>query len=227
MATKRASIDKWWRNEGVRGETFRTKAELENRIRSIVAKYPLEQYMESDDAAFLTAVFQRHYGWEIKRGCGVGYYFTRTVTAWTGPTTGIWIKRTDGTEVDISWVVALMPGGAPSAVLQLATAARYEIVDQRNAASNAVAWGAPCPLCGEPLTTDRHVDHKPPKTFKALLEDWLTTVGLSHADIETKEVGVADAQFANRALGSKWAEYHRLHAELRVIHKHENLARAA
>lgn len=209
------------------GETFRTKAELENRIRGIVAKYPLEQHMESGDAEFLTAVFQRHFGWDIKRGCGVHAYFTRVVTAWTGQTTCIWIKRTDGTETDISWVVALMPGGAPSAVLKLTTAARYEVVDQRNAAGDAVPYGSPCPICGEPLTSGRHVDHKPPKTFKALLEDWLAAVGMSHEDIATEEVGDADAQFVDRNLGSKWAEYHRQNAELRVIHKHENLARAA
>jgi hypothetical protein len=225
VTARKSSINKWWKTDGVLGEHFRTKAELENRIRGIVAKYPLETHMGADDAAFLTAIFQRHYGWDIKRGCGVQTYFTRTVTAWTGPTTGIWIKRTDGSEVDISWVVALMPGGAPSGVLLVSTAARYEVVDQRNAASNAVAWGAPCPICGEPLFDGRHVDHRPPKTFKALLESWLESVGLTHEEVKTEEVGVADAQFVDRELGLQWAEYHRANAELRVIHKHEKLAR--
>lgn len=226
MKTKRSG-DKWWRDEGVAGEAFATKAGLETRIRGIVAKYQLESAMDAGDTAFLSDVFKRHYGWETKRGSGVLAYFTRTVVAWTGPTTGIWIRRADGSEVDISWVVALMPGGAPSAVLKASTAARYEIVEQRNKASSAVPWGAGCPVCGEPLLSDRHVDHRPPKTFKALFEDWLEGEGLTHAELDTEEVGVADAQFVNRGLGSKWAAYHQQHADLRVIHKHENLARVA
>jgi hypothetical protein len=226
MTTKR-SVNKWWRDEGVLGEIFATKAALETRIRGIVASYPLETEMAQADADFLSAVFSRHYGWELKRGCGVQAYFTRTVVAWTGPTTGIWIRRTDGSEIDISWVVALMPGGAPSAVLKAATAARYEIVEQRNKASSAVPWGAECPVCGEPLMSDRHVDHRPPKTFKALFEEWLGSEGVTHEILETEEVGVADAQFVDRGLGSKWAAYHQQHADLRVIHKHENLARVA
>lgn len=226
MTTKRA-VNKWWRDEGVCGEIFTTKAALENRIRGIVASYPLETEMAQADADFLSEVFKRHYGWELKRGCGVKSYFTRTVYAWSGTTTGICIRRTDGSEIDISWVVALMPGGAPSAVLKAATAARYEVVEQRNTASSSVPYGAPCPICGEPLHANRHVDHRPPKTFKALFEEWLAVEGLAHDDLATEEVGVADAQFVDRQLGARWAGYHQQHAVLRVIHKHENLARVA
>lgn len=227
MAVRKQSTDKWWRTEGVAGEFFRTKAELEARIRGIVAKYPHEADMEPKDVAFLSAVLSRHYDWAAKSGAGVAGYCTRAFTAWSGTSTGLVLKRVDGSEVDISWVVALMPGGATSAVLNAMSAARYEVVDQRNEASASVALGAPCPICGNPLMTDRHVDHKPPKTFKALFLDWLDAIGMTPDQIEVEDVGVADSRFVSRGLALQWARFHRHHAELRVIHKHENLARAA
>jgi hypothetical protein len=222
------TTDKWWKTSGVAGRLFRTKADLENHIRAIVAKYPLEVYMDGEDVAFMTEVFKHHYRWDDKRGPGVAGMFTRRVYSATGASTGIMLKRIDGSEVDISWVVCLMPGGRPKAKRNLSVAARYEVMPQRNAASHAVPHGAACPLCGQPLLAgDRHVDHAPPHTFEGLLDFWLIEEGLNYEQVEIEDVGVADAQFIDRELAARWQDFHRQHAVLRVIHIHENLRRAA
>lgn len=222
------TTDKWWKTDGVAGRLFRTKADLENHIRSIVAKYPHEKPMAAEDVAFMVEVFKRHYRWGEKRGAGVAGMVTRRVYSATGASTGIVLKRVDGTEVDISWVVCLMPGGRPKPKRDLSVAARYEVLAQRNDASHSVPHGAPCPLCGQPLASgDRHVDHAPPHTFEGLLDFWLIEEGLSYQDIEVEDVGVADAQFTDRLLAARWQEFHREHAVLRVIHIHENLRRVA
>lgn len=228
MRAKKRIATPWWRTEGVLGHFFKTKAELETKVRSIVARYPLETPMEQDDVAFLCRVLEHHYDWQQRVGAGVSTIVTRPFVAWSGTSTGLVLKRVDGTEVDISWVVALMPGGAPSEKLNAVGAARYEVVAQRNAADKNTPVGAACPLCGAPLLAgDRHVDHKPPATFDTLFETWMRLEeGLDYAQIKVEEVGV-DLRFSDRSLAESWASYRKAHAVLRVIHKHENLRRAA
>lgn len=184
---------------------------------------------EPDAASFLLGVLKHHSEWEDKAGCGVAAVLPRCFESWSGATTGLVLRRVDGSEIDISWVVALLPGGKTSAKANVAAAARFEVVAQRDAASHAVPFGAPCPLCGEPLAKgNRHVDHTPPNTFDALLDCWLALEeGISYEDVKLVEVNNTQSQFADRALAQRWAEYHETFAALRVIHKHENLSRGA
>jgi hypothetical protein len=227
MATKRP-VNKWWKTEGVCGELFEKKSDLEQRIRGIVAKYPRESDMSEQDVAFLCAVFAHHHEWDVKQGSGVAGMFTRLHPAWSGPTTGIMIRRTDGSEIDISWVTALQPGGSKTSKGDASRAARFEVVGQRDAVLAAVVKGSPCPICGEPLLWgDIHVDHAPPHTFEALFDFFLIESGLRHSDIRTEDVNVSNCQFTDRALAARWQQYHAEMANLRAIHKHENLARVA
>jgi len=82
----------------------------------------------------------------------------------------------------------------------------------------------PCPICGA-LLQDGHVDHTPPLTLARLLKNWLSAEGLTHADIEIIDAGTKNL-FADRTLGTRWVEYHRVNAKLRLIHPGENLAQS-
>lgn len=221
------TTDKWWKTSGVLGRTFARKSDLEDEIRRIIYSYPLETPVADPDFRFLIDVLKHHAGWLEKSDGGVVAIKPRAYTAWSGTTTGLVLVIADWSEVDISWVVALKPGGMCSAKVNVAAAARFEIVSQRNAASAAVPDGSPCPLCGEPLLKgNRHVDHAPPYSFDRILTEFVELFAGRFENIALVPYDVTQDQFADRDLADTWRDYHGNFAALRVIHKHENLGSA-
>lgn len=214
---------KWWASEGVLGQVFRTKQELEERIRVIANGATLNVPLSPDEQAFLLAVLVHHHDWADKAGVGVAHLEIRNNPGALGSTRGIWIERLDRSEIDISWVVALKPGGQSSAKNDVAAAARREVDDQVKAVRDAQEGGA-CPICGKLLGTGQtHVDHCPPITFDSLLKRWMSGRNLSLADIQIEDKGIYGL-FADRSTASDWQRYHQTHAQLRLIHAHENLS---
>lgn len=99
-----------------------------------------------------------------------------------GSTRGLYIRRVDGSEVDISWVVALKPGGKSSHKESACAAARREILDQTLAARKEQEGGN-CSLCGLPLIDKTHVDHMHPNTFDAIFASFLVGEGLDYQNV--------------------------------------------
>lgn len=220
----------WWRDPGVAGRVFRTKGALEEEIRAAVVRSGLNQPVRGADLDLLVGVLEHHYKWTDKVGVGLDRLECRRISAWNGTSTGLVIVRQDGSEIDISWRVALMPLGRPSPKANVVAAARYEVVDQRNEAAASVPMGAPCELCGLPLEAgQRHVDHEPPLTFDFLVRLWLEEEErMDWDDVRVQDVqgvGSANSQFVDRELAQRWWDFHKRCAVLRVIHKHENLSR--
>jgi len=133
--------------------------------------------------------------------------------------------RVDGTEIDISWVVALMPDGRPKPKHDVSAAARYEIHPQIHGHHDQGPCQS-CPLCGLPMQrrVNVHVDHAVP--FDGLLDDFLENRGLDYADIAIRDLGL-DSEFADRALAQTWQAHHQAKAQLRLTHAACNLARKA
>ncbi len=212
---------KWWSTEGVAGRTYRTQSDLRDAVREIIARQPIGVPIDGPDAALLIGVLEHHHHWSVKCGTGLRYLTVEwhEIPGYR-PTRGIMVHRTDGTAIDISWTSALLPGGGQSTEQDIAAAARREVLDQVEVV-RAERAGAPCEICGRALDGDCHVDHKPPRTFEALLRDWL-------AEEQVETVALVDhgthGSFADRALAERWARYHAMHATLRLIHASENLS---
>lgn len=220
MISKRKATP-WWREE----LGMHTKAEVETHIRGIVAATPLATPLDPDEQAWLTRVLCHHYQYEVKTGCGLRHIEVRMNTSWSGPTRGLWFVRTDGSEIDISWVVALMPGGRPAIKHDVSAAARQEVASQIHAHHREGECGC-CPLCGVEMRRGLfvHVDHEVP--FTDLLDTFLRDRSLDYGDVEIEDLGLT-SRFRNRGLGQTWQDHHAQVARLRLTHAQCNLSRKA
>lgn len=218
------SVSPWWKTDGVLGVPFQTKSALENEIRRVIAKYQIGDRVVGHDEKFLMCVLSHHYQWETKAGVGVARLEKRRNHTPYGSSDGIWIVRVDGSSVDISWRVPISP---PTHEANVHIAARYEILEQRNAAVVGITSEYLCPVCGRAIPADeRHVDHTPPLTFASLIDSFvLLHQGMSYADVHLDEKHLSELRFSDRVLAEQWQDFHRSLAKLRVIHKNENLAR--
>ena len=216
---------RWWTLDGVLGATFATQADLKRRVREIIDPAELNTPLRGSDTAFLIDVLRRHQNWREKQGPGIKAILVRmNPPPGFGPARrGLWLIRTDGSEVDISWYAPFQRGGILYATRGVALAARREVTDQTRAVY-ALYRNTPCPICGRTLKRG-HVDHLPPLTLARLLANWLADEQLTPADIEIVDTGT-ERTFVDRKLATRWAQYHRLHAKLRLIHPNENLAQA-
>lgn len=219
--TERRKVTPWWREE----LGMATKADVAKRIRDIVAGYPLATPISASDQVWLEKVLRHHYEYQTKVGCGLRHIEIRMNPGWTGPTRGLWLVRTDDSEIDISWVVALMPDGRPAVKHDVATAARHEVVSQIHTFHREGECDL-CPLCGSEMTRGLfvHVDHEVP--FADLLEAFLRDRTLDYADVDIEDLGVS-CRFRDRTLAQAWQDHHAQVARLRLTHKQCNLARKA
>jgi hypothetical protein len=204
---------------------LKTKTEVRDKIREFVNGYPFNTPIGRDDQAWLDMVLRLHYQYAAKVGAGIRHLEVRRNANHNGSTRGLWIVRVDGTEIDISWVVALMPGGRPKPKHDVSAAARYEIHPQIHHHHAQGPCGS-CPLCDLPMQrrVNVHVDHAVP--FDSLMDSFLANRGLDYADIEIEDLGL-DSRFADRALAQTWQAHHQAKAQLRLTHAACNLARKA
>jgi hypothetical protein len=216
----------WWKTEGVLGRTFSTQKELIETIGGIVDRYDIGASLDQDDLMFVTDVLKHHYQWSEKSTTGVADITVEMNRTPYGTSKGFWITRNDGSRVDISWRVPISP---PSHEENVAIAARYAILDQRDEANAAIPIGTPCPICGEPLLKGgRHVDHQPPMTFSTLLDAFVRLdQGTDYMHIPLVESSATGMAFADKGFADAWRRFHRMMATLRVIHKEENLRRVS
>lgn len=216
----RRRTNPWWKEElGIP-----TKAKVEDKIRSIVRSTLPNRPIDEISSEFLKKVLSHHYHYREKCGVGLRHLEVRTNPSWNGPTQGIWIIRDDGTEVDISWVTALMPGGRPSIEQDIRNAARYEVSEQIHEFHDTGECST-CELCHTSMTRHNglHVDHIKP--FKDLFSEFIENRGITYSEIQTEDLGV-ESQFKDRPLAREWYIFHKENATLRLVHKQCNLGRA-
>jgi hypothetical protein len=211
----RSLSSKWWVAMG-----YPRKSALVDAIRNITNNAPLGVPLSKADEDFLLPILQNHADWDEKRGVGIQHIEIRLNINGTGSTRGIWIKRVDGTEIDISWVVALKEGGKTSPLEDLRTAAREAIQFQMHAAHITLPCEL-CDLCGEPMKRGDvlHADHIEP--FDQIFKDFFG--GLEN-DIEISNVGIT-TQIVDPKILEDWQKHHAERATLRLVHKQCNLKR--
>ena len=186
-----------------------TKVALRARCQQILARGP-HRVGEEDALFLLTHVFPRHPDWSEKRGLGVSHVEVRVHGEYR--TKGFFLARTDGSDVDISYRVAI-DGSTPFA--KFSSAARYEIFGQIS------AWKKrnPAPAPG------MHCDHIVP--FDTLVRRWLHSVGLSQEEVivSSQRVGHHDL-FSSRDLALSWQRFHKQHATYQWLTAAANVAKS-
>lgn len=201
----------------------KTKKELIQRIRNIINNQPLGIRFNESDELFLKSILEHHYKWEEKKK-DYEYLIVKINYHDYGTNRGLYIVRTTGEEIDISWTVCLetLKAIQKKAIL---TSLRNEIADQRNDLDLRTGEYNMCQLCNCPIDDNNtHLDHV--KAFKDILNEWKT---LNNIDIDNLKVTQRDNIhdiLEDREIANKWQEYHKEHAVFRRVHKHCNLTRA-
>lgn len=209
----------WFKTEGVNGVLFPTKKVLVEAMRSIINPAPLDSPLSEADTKFVLGVLSHHPEWIEKSGCGVMAVEVRMNRGEHFANRGLWLVLLDGSEVDISWLVAIDAAPLSRARL-LRDAARHAISDQIRAARDAAP--AVCAICGMACSrSTAHVDHEPPYTFEAIFSDWLSV----QKDVALDDKGL-HAVFADSSVVADWQDFHALFASLRLTHAACNLSQS-
>lgn len=206
----------WFKSEGVLGKTYTSQKALAADVQAIINPMRVGERVAASAMGFLLDLLKHHPEWDEKVGGGVYYLEKRHNTDGGQSTYGLWIVRTDGTAIDISWWAAIRAAHTPYHRM-VRDAARYAINGQVQIVARGSAGG--CAVCGSALVGATHVDHAPPLTFETLFGMWSQNRGvIALADVGTRSVFAHDTDLHS------WQEFHELFADLRVLHARCNLS---
>ncbi|MFE6841107.1 DUF3223 domain-containing protein [Streptomyces sp. NPDC057686] len=205
----------------INGEHFRTQKALRERIQGIMNSYRYDEVVGEADEEFLRDLITLHPDYEEKAGVGVGG-FVVVRTEWNNR--GLMLVRIDGSDIDISWQDCLK---ATPHARQVDGCLRRAVKPQVLAVlTEAFAHGpVVCGITGDSIASPREadVDHYLPE-FKELASSFIQEHGGLEAFViaPDKAAGFSVAELENAALVTDWQDYHRKHANLRIVTKHAN-----
>ena len=207
----------WFKLVGVLGVQYATKSAITEAVRNVINPLPPGMKMSGDDLDFMLAVLSHHPEWSEKCGSGVASVEVRMNIGAHFANKGLWLLRTDGSEVDISWRCAI-DAAPPTYDKLVRDAARHAIFDQVQHVRDSANLRSRCHICDLPLDGETHVDHAL-ITFEQLFSAW-------HKD--KREFRLLDTGlhpvFADEVTRADWQEFHRLFSDLRLVHKRCNLS---
>jgi hypothetical protein len=137
------------------------------------------------------------------------------------------VLRNDGTRTDFSYLECLKPSGQDQkfkSALRSAIAPDITLFRARTFEAGPVY----CPYTGERLQyLGSHVDHKSPKTFDKLVSDFVSEYEIDIRRVIINGDGIDDNYrdtLADEELEASWIEFHRAHADLKVVSEKANLS---
>lgn len=210
---------KYW----VNGIGFPTKAALTKHVSAMLGK----GVVTDDDHTFLLDLIERHPDRDIKVGCGIARFF---VAASGQGTNCFWLERLDGSTTDFSFKSCIT---APSHESDVRQALRGLITGQVIAFRDSafmMTETVPCAITGVPVASpNAHVDHRPPKTFLALIRAFLASesVRINDVGVEGTVDGVTSRTLLDVALAERWCRYHRENCDLQIVTKRANLSQGS
>jgi len=204
-------------------QQFKTKKDAMQYCTGLLNAGPLNEPLDSFVRAFLMELLYRHPSATEKIDCGVRGFFIRQTEYGNRC---FMVLRVDGSSIDFS-IPACIDGKAKSGALKFRRASRTAIRDQIVAYRDSCLEGdlIRCAASGVLLPVDEiHVDHVAPRYFETLVTAFIATNSI---DVEAVEYNTNGTQctFLDKALASRWSEYHRQQCKLRCVSKHINLAR--
>lgn len=204
---------------------FSRKSEVINHCRKILCIYPEgAKITDSAHHEFLLNLLLNHERYLDKIGKGMNHFTCYKMPPYNNKC--FFVVRTDGSEIDFSFMQCISPSDHRKDVLQ---AMRISVSDQILAFKDdffLLSGGLPvCPITGLALTKNNtHIDHASPFTFQDLADTFLESWEIKYKHVRLIESpSGAGSVFANRLLLSKWQEFHKSHARLRAVHRNANL----
>lgn len=176
-------------------------------------------------------------GQETKAGQGIDCFFRRLNTGEGWSTPSFWIRRTDGSETDFSYIWAVR-GEVRNAGLDFVDACRTAVQSDILAAKRAFfeehgdeSRTVECEVSGRRITFDQaHVDHAWP-TFGQLVVTFRAARGWARGVPEGVVSAPADAQtranFVDAEVAESFRSMHHGSAQLRIVDKTVNLSAAS
>ncbi|WP_108523168.1 DUF3223 domain-containing protein [Bradyrhizobium algeriense] len=224
------------------GRSWRTQTEALTHFKEMLARHFDNQIVEGrSDHDDLVALLERYDAVitdsPAKIGSGIEHFFRRRNVGEGYSTPGFWVRRTDGTDTDFSYISAVKGEpksnaqefydacrGAVAADLLTAKKRHFEIY-----ADNA--GRVPCDLSSELISfADAHLDHAYP-TFGQLVVSFRAARGWQHGVPAGVLSSPADAQtttsFLDASAAEAFRQFHRGAATLRIVSRARNLAMSA
>lgn len=212
----------------INGEVFTTRRSVEERVKYILYSYGKGGILNRQDAEFMLDLFTYHASYTQKAGVGIHHVSIRKNPPYG--TMGFWIIRTDGTETDISYLECLRGSSKRKEFERACRAAvhPYILAFKQDFFDHLCGDSCYCPYTGEGIDYDTaHVDHRRPRTFRAILDSFIAHEGL---DVDKVEVlgkgldGVMGNTLADEELEQRWITYHNQYADLQIVSRTANLS---
>ena len=203
---------------------FRTKTAAKAEIRRRIGQYEAGDILSVADQVFFEELFKLHDEYVEKVGVGIKHIqverdFHRNRC--------LYIHRTDGSEIDISWVHCVQPASTKTVV----SAAFRRAVKGRVMAfkSSQLSEGCRCPILNIPLDYENsHVAYTK-NSFESLLDDFLGQAGVTFESIELINPSPDDSDqrgiLKNPVIKEQWNQFYDSNARLTLMSAEANLRR--
>ena len=202
---------------------FQTKKECEEYVRNVIHNLGLCQVQKSHEQfTFFDNLLQNHPKYETKKGSGVDYFYI-TKNPMNQRSYQTMIKRTDGSDIDFSWVQCSQ--------FKIRTQAHYLSSAMRAAIRNETIRykknsELKCAYCGsnDKEYADYHVDHDNP-SFLKLKIDFLSKnqkpLPTTYGNCEKYNITIFNTE--SKLLEQDWVTYHNTHCNFQILCRRCNL----
>jgi hypothetical protein len=201
---------------------FRTKKSVTEEARRRINNYEANDRLNAEDEMFFTSLFTLHSEFAEKKGVGINYI---KVQRDFHNNRCLYICRTDGSEIDCSWVHCIQPAPQKTVVsMAFRRAVKQIIIAYKTAQIDNVVV---CPILKTKLNFyNSHVSYLNP-SFENMLNNFLndreidiTSVALVNPkpDDEDQRGKVSDQN-----LVEEWRSYHQDNATLHLLSAEANL----
>lgn len=203
--------------------SFARKGDAAEHFRTILYRHDADVALSEPDATYVYWLLERHPEAAAKIGAGVKEFSTRKAVY---NTRCFEIRRIDGTTTDFS-VRPCLDGKAPSAFAETLRALRTEVLEdikqmkwQFFRTSTQPEGKVACALTGRLLSLEEAmIDHAPPKTFKALVAQFLeeNRIVPSEALLTPAKDNQYTPHLSDRDLAEKWRDFYCANAAIRIV----------
>ncbi len=213
-------MPKFW----IGSREYPTKKAAQEAVRDVLYGYSVGSIVDKEEHHLLLLdLLDLHEEADAKIGVGVESFVIAPPLQ--GPYPGFEVIRTDGTQIDFSYLACLSP---PSYRKQVSSAMRVEVKDDVSAyfTSRAAANTLVSDESGRTLDlSDTHVSYYRGPSFAELAAAFAHDAGGWDTIELTTSRDPGRGQFTDRQLAERWREYHQEHAVLALLSSQENLRR--
>jgi hypothetical protein len=198
---------------------FGKKSEAEAHVRSILLRYDHMRPLEGADLAFVVAILDSHPNREVIVDCGIQSIVVQHLND-RYDSRRFLLKRTDKSIRDFTWRHAIYPRSARQRVMKACRWAVKGQIEKFKQEVFSTVSSITCIVSGvEVHPAESDVDHVPPRTFEALVDAWLSSLHMEADDVALVPVAGYEQpdRWEDTFLRDNWCDYHKIHADLRVI----------